>query len=301
MCRVMSVAIGSVALVLLGGHRACPARVETEDASAVSGTGGRQPVERLRVKVLQSLPHDPRAVTQGLEMAGGRLYESTGEYGESVVMAGPAGKPPTARARLSARLFGEGITVLGPTLWQITWREGVAVERDSRTLAERRRVAYTGEGWGLCHQRQGDRLVMSDGSARLTFRDPVTFAATGTLTVTEHGQAVPQLNELECVGPDTVYANVYWTDRIVRIDTGTGAVTGSVDAAGLLTPAEARKASVLNGIAAVPGTDEFLLTGKSWPRMFRVRFVPEVEADRGDRRGGLSRVSRGRVPVGPVR
>ena len=85
---------------------------------------------------------------------------------------------------------------MGPRLWQLTWRDGIAVERDSRTLAERRRVTYTGEGWGLCHQRRDNRLVMSDGSARLTFRDPATFARTGSLTVTEHGQAVPWLNEL---------------------------------------------------------------------------------------------------------
>jgi glutamine cyclotransferase len=274
MRRVMSVAIGAVALLLLGGYRACPP--DMEDVSAVSSTG-RLPVEQLRVKVLQSLPHDPRAFTQGLEMAGGRLYESTGGFGESAVTAGPAGEAPTARAQLPDLLFGEGITVLGPTLWQLTWRDGIAVERDNRTLAERRRVTYTGEGWGLCHRRRDNRLVMSDGSARLTFRDPVTFASTGTLTVTEHGQAVPRLNELECVGPDTVYANVYWTDRIVRIDTGTGTVTGSIDAAGLLTPRERRNASALNGIAAIPGTDEFLLTGKLWPKMFRVRFVPDSD------------------------
>ncbi|MFC7645666.1 glutaminyl-peptide cyclotransferase [Streptosporangium lutulentum] len=232
-------------------------------------------MERLRVEVLQVLPHDPRASTQGLEMAEGRLYESTGGYGESTITAGPAGKAPTVRAELSPRLFGEGVTVLGPTLWQLTWSEGVAIERDSRTLAERRRVPYAGEGWGLCHQRRNNRLVMSDGSARLVFRDPVTFASTGTLTVTEYGDAVPQLNELECTGSDTVYANVYWTNRIVRIDTGTGTVTGSINAAGLLTPLERRKAGVLNGIAAIPGTDEFLLTGKLWPKMFRVRFVPD--------------------------
>jgi glutaminyl-peptide cyclotransferase len=279
---VMSVATGAVALLLLSGHRACPPGLEA--TSAVSNTGGRLPVEQLRVKVLQSLPHDPRASTQGLEMADGRLYESTGGYGESAVTAGPAGKATTARAQLPALMFGEGITVVGPTLWQLTWRDGVAVERDSRTLAERRRVPYTGEGWGLCHRRRDNRLVMSDGSARLTFRDPVTFASTGTLTVTEYGRAVLWLNELECAGPHTVYANLYWTDRIVRIDTRTGMVTGSIDAAGLLTRAERQNAGVLNGIAAIPGTDEFLLTGKLWPKIFRVRFVPDSGARSSDDR-----------------
>jgi glutamine cyclotransferase len=275
MRRVVSVAVGAIGLLLLGGHPTGASRLE--DASAVSYPGGRQPgrppVQQLRADVLQSLPHDPQASTQGLEMAHGRLYESTGGYGGSVVTAGPLGKAPTARVHLPGRLFGEGITVLGSALWQLTWREGIAVERDSRTLAERRRVTYTGEGWGLCHQH--NRLVMSDGSARLTFREPATFDSTGTLTVTEHGRPVTWLNELECAGTDTVYANIYSADRIVRIDTGTGEVTGSIDAAGLLTPVERRTAGVLNGIAAIPGTDEFLLTGKLWPKMFRVRFVPD--------------------------
>ncbi|MEV0194889.1 glutaminyl-peptide cyclotransferase [Nonomuraea sp. NPDC050691] len=279
MRRVMSVAVGAVAL-LLGGHRTPPPH--TEDTSAVSNPDKRQPsrlpAQQLRVRILQSLPHDPRAFTQGLEMANGMLYESTGGYGESAVMAGPAGKTPTVHARLPARLFGEGISVLGPRLWQLTWRDGIAVERDSRTLAERRRVTYTGEGWGLCHQRRDNRLVMSDGSALLTFRDPATFAPTGSLTVTEHGQAVPRLNELECAAPDTVYANIYRTDRIVRIDTSTGMVTGSIDATGLLTPRERPNAGPLNGIAVIPGTDEFLLTGKRWPKMFRVRFISDSAA-----------------------
>ncbi|NUW46330.1 glutaminyl-peptide cyclotransferase [Nonomuraea rhodomycinica] len=275
-------AAGAV-IFLVGGQQAPPPH--TEGISVASDSDRRQPApsppERLRVKILQSLPHDPRAFTQGLEMAAGILYESTGGYGTSAVMAGPAGKTPTAHARLPAGLFGEGISVLGPRLWQLTWRDGIAVERDSRTLAERRRVTYTGEGWGLCHRRRDGRLVMSDGSAVLTFRAPATFAPTGSLTVTERGRAVPGLNELECVGADTVYANIYWTDRIVRIDTSTGTVTGSIDATALLTPEERQNAGPLNGIAAIPGTDEFLLTGKRWPRMFRVRFVSESGSGSG--------------------
>ncbi|WP_234376972.1 glutaminyl-peptide cyclotransferase [Streptomyces sp. TP-A0356] len=250
---------------------------ERADERAPRATAGRRAavarVEHLRVKVLQALPHDPDAFTEGLEMAGGTLYEATGISGRSSVRAGPPGRKPTVSAALPTPLFGEGITVLGRTLWQLTWRNRIAIERDARTLAELRRVPYPGEGWGMCLQRARHRLVTSDGSARLTFRDPGTLAKTGEIAVTEAGRPVTQLNELECVGT-TVYANVLFTDRIVRIDPATGTVTASVDASGLLRDDELVPGATLNGIAALPGTNQFLITGKFWPRMFRVQFVP---------------------------
>ncbi|MFE7772946.1 glutaminyl-peptide cyclotransferase [Streptomyces sp. NPDC057445] len=233
--------------------------------------GGAEEVERLKVKVLEVLPHDRDAFTQGLEIAGGVLYESTGVVGKSTMRAGPLDGSPGVRVPLPTPLFGEGVAVVGSTVWQLTWRNGIAVERDARTLAERRRVPYQGEGWGLCHQKGRGRLVMSDGSSRLTFRDPRTLAKTGEVSVTADGQPVTRLNELECVG-DTVYANVWGSDRIMRIDPDSGAVTGRIDAEGLLSPREGARADVLNGIAAVPGTDQFLITGKWWPKMFRVLF-----------------------------
>ncbi|SOE74962.1 Glutamine cyclotransferase [Streptomyces sp. OV198] len=254
-----------------------PAGDRAPSAPAGRTTAGRQAtahrVEQLRVKVLESLAHDPQAFTEGLEMPGATLYESTGLSGASSVRAGPPGRPPTARVALPAPLFGEGITVLGRTLWQLTWRNRIAIERDVTTLAELRRVPYPGDGWGMCFQQSAHRLVTSDGSARLTFRDPRTLAKTGEVTVTEEGRPVTELNELECAGA-AVYANVLPTDRIVRIDPATGAVTASIDASGLLRGDEAVPGSTLNGIAAVPGTDQFLITGKFWPRMFRVVLVP---------------------------
>ncbi|MFJ8076222.1 glutaminyl-peptide cyclotransferase [Streptomyces sp. NPDC096176] len=233
----------------------------------------RAGVERLRVEVVETLPHDPQAFTQGLEMAHGSLYESTGVTGRSTIRSGRPGTPPALRAELPAPLFGEGIAVMGPTLWQLTWRDGIAIERDARTLAEIRRVPYDGEGWGMCHQRHRDRIVTSDGSSRLAFRDPETLRKKSEIVVTLEGQRVERLNELECVG-DLVYANVWPTDRIVRVDAVTGRVTGEITVPPLISAAERRRADVLNGIAKVPGTDQFLLTGKWWPKMFRVRFVP---------------------------
>ncbi|KPI11787.1 glutaminyl-peptide cyclotransferase [Streptomyces mirabilis] len=273
--RVRRAAGAVLAAALLLASR--PPADRAPDDPAGRAMGGRQAaahrVEHLRVKVLKTLPHDPQAFTQGLEMADATLYESTGLSGASSVRAGPPGKPPAVRVALSAPLFGEGITVLGRTLWQLTWRNRTAIERDAKTLAELRRVPYADDGWGVCLQRARHRLVTSDGSSRLTFRDPRSLAKTGEVAVTEEGRPVTELNELECVGA-AVYANVLPTDRIVRIDPATGAVTASIDASGLLRDDERVPGSTLNGIAAVPGTDQFLITGKFWPRMFRVALVP---------------------------
>ena len=172
---------------------------------------------------------------------------------------------------LPGRLFGEGIAVAGDSVWQLTWRDGVVLEWDRATLTLRRQLPLAGEGWGLCSD--GARLVRSDGSDRLHFHDPGTFAETGSVAVTLRGTPVTRLNELECVGGE-VWANVWQTDELVRIDPDTGAVTAVVNAAGLLDPA--RRSSpdaTLNGIAVL-GDDEYLLTGKLWPVSFRVRFTP---------------------------
>jgi len=229
-------------------------------------------VPYLRAEVVETLPHDVSAFTQGLELADGTLYEGTGRQGESSMRAvDPKTGAVLREVPLPAELFGEGITVVDDVIWQLTWQDGIALRRDRETLAERDRAEYEGEGWGLCHD--GERLVMSDGSAELTFRDPGTFEETGRREVRDGDDPVTQLNELECVDGQ-VYANVWQTDRIVRIDPETGQLTANVDLEGLLSETESANADVLNGIAAIPGTDEFLVTGKYWPKMFRVRFVP---------------------------
>ncbi|MEU6094492.1 glutaminyl-peptide cyclotransferase [Streptomyces sp. NPDC047079] len=263
--------MGALLLVSCAQGERAPGRT----AGPAGGAPAAHRAERLRVEVLEVLAHDPAAFTEGLEMAGRTLYEGTGLSGGSWVQAGPPGRRPTARVALPGPLFGEGITVLGRTLWQLTWRDRIAVERDTATLKELRRVRYPDEGWGMCFQQDRHRLVTSDGSARLTFRDPGTLAAKGGVSVTEDGAPLERLNELECVGA-AVYANVFDTDRIVRIDPATGAVTADIDASGLMRGAALAPGAVLNGIAAVPGTDQFLVTGKFWPRMFRVTFAPAL-------------------------
>ncbi|MFD3592068.1 glutaminyl-peptide cyclotransferase [Nocardia sp. NPDC058640] len=238
-------------------------------AGACSGPEDAGP-PRLRVEVIGSSPHDPRAFTQGLEVVDGVRYESTGMWGVSTARAfDQRTGAETARVALPGRLFGEGMTRAGSIVWQLTWQDGFAIARDPITLAETGRADYAGEGWGLCAQPH--RLVMSDGTGTLTFRDPVTFAQIGSVELSGFKGAKP--NELDCAEDGTVYANNFPTDEILHIDPQTGAVLAVIDASGLLTPDERKGTDVLNGIAHLPGTDRFLLTGKYWPRMFEVRFV----------------------------
>lgn len=236
------------------------------------------PSGALRADVLQRIPHDPKAFTEGFELVDGVLYESTGLEGQSSIRTvDPRTGDVKKKVDLSANLFGEGITVAGDSIWQITWQNGVAIHRDRKTLAEKNRVDYKGEGWGLCLDSTANRLIMSDGTDHLTFRDVDTFADKGGVDVRDDGQPVTEINELECVpdkdGHVQVWANLWQTDEIVRIDPASGHVTATVDLSGLLPEADRAGTDVLNGIAHIPGTDEFLVTGKLWPAMFRVRFV----------------------------
>lgn len=260
--------------------------VVASGCAAVAGCGSDvvadagEPARELRVEVVAVHPHDPAAFTQGLEIHDGELLEGTGRVGASWVSATPIEVTPervsisdTRRTRSDAAgdLFGEGITVVGDEVWQLTWKDGVALVRDRATLTERRRVEYSGEGWGLC--AQPDRLVMSDGSADLIFRDRETFAETGRVTVRDD-HPVSELNELECADDGRVYANVWRTDEIVRIDPDTGRVDARIDASELRRSLpDGAAVDVFNGIAEVPGTDRFLVTGKYWPTLFEVRFV----------------------------
>ena len=230
------------------------------------------PPERLRVQVLAVLSHDRGAFTQGLLWDNGALYESTGLYARSSLRQLDRTTGEVVRAiPLDPRLFGEGLTQVGDRLIQLTWMEGVALVYDLRTFERLGQLSYEGEGWGLCYD--GERLIMSDGSSSLALRDAQTFERIGSITVILDGRPVERLNELECVG-DRVYANVWQTDTILRIDARTGRVDAVIDASALLAPPDRLGADVLNGIAYDAEKDVFLITGKLWPRLFEVRFVP---------------------------
>ena len=224
----------------------------------------------LAVNVHRTLPHDTSAYTQGLLWWDGKLYESTGQYGTSDLRRlDPATGAVEQRVDIEAAYFGEGLARVDDELIMLTWKAQRAFVFGLERFDRRQTFRYRGDGWGLCND--GRRLIMSNGSNRLTFRDLRTFEPIGDVAVTLRGLPLLQLNELECVG-DVVYANVYQTDHLVRIDPSSGRVTHQIDASGLLTPAEARRADVLNGIAFDPGTERFYITGKLWPTMFEVTF-----------------------------
>src|SRR4051812_6397648 len=165
--------------------------------------------EELRVRVIRALPHDRSAFTQGLLMFDGKVYESTGLLGQSSVRrADLESGAVEARVPLEPQLFGEGLARVGGRLIQLTWQSGRAIVWTLATLKKEREFTYEGEGWGLCFD--GRRLVMSDGSDHLTFRDPDTFAKLGEVAVRRAGAPVRSLNELECTG-GVVYANI-WQD-----------------------------------------------------------------------------------------
>lgn len=226
--------------------------------------------EQLGVQVHRTLPHDTEAYTQGLLWWQGKLYESTGRRGHSELRRlDPATGAVERRVPIPVLFFGEGLARLDDRLVMLTWQAERAFVFDVEALARTGELRYRGEGWGLCHD--GQRFVMSDGSDRLTFRDSRSFAVIGTTPVRLNGQPLGRLNELECVD-GAVFANVYRTDFLVRIDPGDGVVTHRIDAAGLLDAAAAERADVLNGIAYDPDAKRFYVTGKLWPTMFEVTF-----------------------------
>lgn len=227
-------------------------------------------VDQTTPQVLDVFPHDTGAFTQGLLFHQDLFYESTGLYGQSTLRrVDPATGAVLSSINLSGSEFGEGLARVGDELIQITWRENVAHRYSLVDFSPIGNHVYAGEGWGICHD--GQRLVMSNGSSVLTLRDVDDFHQLSQVQVTRDGIPVGNLNELECVGR-LVYANVWLTDTILRIDPRTGVVLTEIDAAGLLTPAEAQQANVLNGIAFHPATERFYLTGKLWPKVFEVDF-----------------------------
>jgi glutaminyl-peptide cyclotransferase len=229
------------------------------------------PSDKLRLRVVRSFPHDANAFTQGLLFYEGKFYESTGLQGRSSLRrVDPESGVVEQKIELPAHLFGEGLTRVGGRLVQLTWQDGRALVWNLANLHKEKEFTYQGEGWGLCFD--GQHLIMSDGSEKLSLRDPETFAKVGEILVRRAGRPVRNLNELECV-EGVVYANVWQDNHIARIDAKTGEVTGWIDASGLLAPEQEHAADVLNGIAYLPATGHLVVTGKLWPRLFEVEIV----------------------------
>ncbi len=229
------------------------------------------PAADLAFEVVTRYPHDSHAFTQGLEINGDSLFESSGLYEKSFIahypLPGQLG--PTVKRSLDASVFGEGLTVWGKRIFVLTWQnqQGFIFDRDSLTpLGEFR---YAGEGWGLTHDNE--HLIMSDGTSTLRFLNPTTAAVERTVEVKDGGKPVLHLNELEWVD-ERVLANIWLTNEIVVIDPVTGSVTAHLNLDGLY-PAGLRApgSDVLNGIAFDARDHTLLVTGKLWPTLYRLR------------------------------
>lgn len=236
-----------------------------------------QAAPALTYEVIARYPHRTHAFTQGLELAGDTLYESSGLYEKSYVARWqPENDSAITRVDIPARYFAEGLTRFGDKLYLLTWQSGVGLVLNAHTLQREGTFRYSGEGWGLTHNQRA--LIMSDGSARLRFLDPVTLRQTSTLDVILNGAALQQLNELEWIDAGALapqprlLANIWQTDHIVVIDPASGRVTATLDLTALNPRAQrTTDEDVLNGIAYDRRDQTLLVTGKRWRYLWRIR------------------------------
>lgn len=228
-------------------------------------------------RIVKTYPHDPGAFTEGLQYQDGYLLESTGLVGKSNIRKVKLETGAVLLKRdLAPPYFGEGMVTWGDKLVQLTWQHQVGFIYDAKTFRPRGQFKYRGEGWSLT--KDDRRLIMSDGTDEIRFLNPATLAETGRIKVTFRGQPLRNLNELEWVKGE-IYANVWQTDMIVRINPNTGVVVGRINLTGLLSNADRANSSpdVLNGIAYDAKGDRLFVTGKQWPKLYEIKLV-EVAA-----------------------
>jgi len=227
-------------------------------------------------RIVRAYPHDPGAYTQGLFYLDGRLYESTGQVGGSTIRQVRIEDGRVLRSvSIPPGQFGEGIVNWGSQIISITWTSGIGYRWDRRTLRRLGQWNYPGEGWGLT--QNGADIIMSDGSAELRFLDPATLAERRRLSVTMRGRPLARLNELEWVNGQ-IFANVWHTAIIARIDPASGRVTGIIDLGLLASENGGGDDNVLNGIAYDAARDRLFVTGKNWPRLYEIDLVPRPPA-----------------------
>lgn len=251
---------------------------KTEQANNLAEVVERNPAPEWKghkwsgYEVEQELPHDAEAFTQGLLLSDGDWIESTGGYGTTGIRRV---EKATGRVLMSKSLdehfFGEGVAELDGKLYQLTWQSQKGFVYDSKLLKKLGNFTYSGEGWGLT--TDGQSLIMSDGSERLRFFDPKTFRLWREVRVLLEGKPVRMLNELEFIEGE-IFANVWHTDKLVRINPADGNVVGVIDLEGIYPEEERRDAEhVLNGIAYDDVTQELFVTGKCWPKIYQIRLV----------------------------
>lgn len=240
--------------------------------SCTSSLPGDEAVPTLSVRVVNTYPHDPAAFTQGLVVEGNTLYEGTGQYGNSALRKVDleSGKSEIILP-LGKNYFGEGITAREDYIYQLTWKERVCIVYEKATLRAIGTLRYTGEGWGLTHD--GESMYLSDGTSTIRVLDPKTFRVQRRIRVKEGRRNIDKLNELEFVDGH-ILANIWYSDRIAKIDPQTGAVVAWIDCRGVY-PATSRpsREHVLNGIALDEESGRLFITGKNWPNLFEIEIL----------------------------
>lgn len=223
-------------------------------------------------EVKNSWPHDPTAFTQGLIYNEGMLWESTGLYGSSSLrkVELQTGKV-LQKLDVPKEYFAEGMTLFRGKIFQLTWQSNKGFIYDPLSFQKLGEFAYQGEGWGLTHDSES--LILSDGTNRLRFLDPQTFKVKKTISIFCEGRPLTELNELEYIKGE-IYANIWHTEQIVRLDPGNGKILGFIDLTGLLMPKERNgEENVLNGIAYDSLHDRLFVTGKRWPKIFEIKLI----------------------------
>lgn len=225
--------------------------------------------DQLFANIVTSYPHSKSSYTQGLEFYNGRLFESTGQVGQSLIAEVDLTTGNQHRFKnLDAPYFGEGITILNDTIYQLTWQSNVCFlyDMDFNKIGE---FTYEGEGWGICNN--GTSLIMTNGNSEIVWRNPRTFEVEKIIYVFNNQDSVVNLNEIELIN-DKLYVNVYMENKVVQVDTTTGIVLSNIDCNSLATEGAVNGANVLNGIAHDPITGKTYMTGKLWPKLFEVKF-----------------------------
>lgn len=230
--------------------------------------------QRMTTKIVNTYPHNPTSFTQGLEFYNGNLYEGTGDPGNLgktiVAQVDLISGDIKQKMGLDTGYFGEGITILNNTLYQLTWQNQKCFTYDiTQGLQLKGEFNYIGEGWGLCND--GNQLIMSDGSERITFRNPETFEISHTIEVYNNQGPINYLNELEYIN-GKIYANVWTTNAVIVIDPTSGKVLQEIDATNLVKEGQGA-GEVLNGVAHNNATGKTYMTGKNWSKLFEVQFI----------------------------
>ena len=267
--KIRGIALQSASLIILilPGVICCCGLNGCSPAKPVPATA--QPIPVYTYKIVNTFPHDPQAYTQGLVFDEGILYEGTGGYGSSVIRRVDLVSGRVLQEyRLPANYFGEGITLCGDTLVQLTWQSHAGFVYDKNSFKQLREFSYPTEGWGITYD--GSHIIMSDGSSRLYFLNPENFNTTGYIEAHDENGPVNMLNELEYVG-GRIFANVWTTDKIVILDPADGSVTGWLDLSGLREKGRFNSSvDVLNGIAYDAKSNRMFVTGKLWPILFEI-------------------------------